>query len=102
MDFKPIKTMDINETLKILSEYKGPDFIKDEVEKEERFFSGRNCVKCGSKSLLKSPQLAWKEEEEGIPLKEPVFGDILPRNYLKCKVCNCEFDPYLGIIVGLS
>lgn len=101
MEFKPIKTLDVNETLKILANYKGPDFIKSEVEKEEKFLSGRNCVKCGSKSLLKTPQMGWKEDD-GIMFKGPIFGDVLPKNYLKCKVCNCEFDPYLGIIVGMS
>lgn len=101
MEFKPVKTMDVQDTLRILSEYKGPDLIRQEVEREEGYFKNKICIKCGSKALLKIPQMAQKEDELGL-YKEPLFGEILPKNNLKCKDCNCEFNPYLGLVVGLT
>lgn len=96
---KPIKTLSYQDRKKILEAYKGPDLIFDEVQKEAAFFKNRTCLKCGSKSLVKVPQMRVKREGD-VSFKEPIFGDILPKNFLKCESCNCEFDPYTGLITG--
>ncbi len=101
MNFKPIKTLPLEQTLSILEQFKNEDLIKEEVEKEEAFLKNRNCIKCGSTSLIKVPQMIVKEFE-GEMIREPIFNSILPKNYLKCNSCNCEFDPYLGLITSLQ
>lgn len=86
---KPVRYLDPAITLQMLANYKGPDLIQQEIEKEAELLKDLTC-KCGSRAIVKITQMVWKEEE-GELVQRPAFGKILPRRYFKCKDCEEEF-----------
>ncbi len=84
MEFKPIKTLNTEEALKLIEGQE--DLISKDYNAESKYFSTLQCINCGGKV---EKQLMGKE-----------FRGFLPKNYAKCQLCNCTFDPYSGLIIG--
>lgn len=84
MEFRPIKTLNTEEALKLIEGQE--DLLLKDYNSEDQYFLKLRCINCGGRVEKK---LLGKE-----------FRGFLPKNYAKCTLCDCEFDPYSGLIVS--
>lgn len=84
--------MDEEELRAALAHYQADDLLFGEQRKEAAWLRQHACPRCGGDT-------------------SPCFGSIattfstdqvMPRNNLKCRMCEAEFDPRTGIIVRLG
>ena len=67
------------------------DILTPAATERERFYSAQNCPRCGgSCRKIGDFRTMWKE------------GEILPRFYLECLACGCEFNPHNGMIIKMG
>jgi len=87
MDLKPA---DPRITIKLLEGKK--DILGPLVEKRDAFYKSRQCLRCGGGTFTKvaNPKTLFIPE------------DPLPRFLLKCKDCECLFDPHTNILLKMG
>ena len=67
------------------------DVLTPASEDREKFYASQVCVRCGGSC-----------RKVGDSRTMYVDGDILPRFYLECLACGCEFNPHNGIIIKMG
>lgn len=89
---KVYQEMDPEVALKIIEGYE--DELTGESKKQEAFYRQFRCPRCGGECIKHfiSAQHAFPQD-----------GDVLlPRSGLKCKLCDCLFDPHTNLIITLG
>lgn len=84
-----LKFLDPEITRKLLEGHK--DTLSQAVEQQEQFYASQYCPQCGGSCRKIGDSRTLFSQD-----------DILPRFYLQCLACGCEFDPKTGIISVLG
>jgi Zn ribbon nucleic-acid-binding protein len=76
-------------TMKLLEGHE--DILTPAAVERERFYTTQSCPRCGGRCRkIGDFRTMWHR------------GEILPRFYLECLACGCEFNPHNGMIVKLG
>ena len=89
---KTYQEMDPELALKLIEGY--DDVLTGEMRKQEAFYRQFDCPRCGGKcdKHFLSIQHAFPQNGES----------LVPRSGLKCRLCDCVFDPHSGLMVSLG
>jgi Zn ribbon nucleic-acid-binding protein len=67
------------------------DILTPAASERERFYAVQTCPRCGgSCRKIGDFRTMWQK------------GEILPKFYLECLACGCQFNPHNGMIVKLG
>ena len=84
-----LKFLDPEITAKLLEGHR--DALTPASVESEKFYSAQTCVRCGGSC-----------RKTGDSRTMHTSNDIVPRFYLECLACGCEFNPHNGMIIGLG
>lgn len=85
-----LRTADPRITLKLLE---GREDVLGPLAKARRdFYDSQICIRCGGKAFTK------------VADSKTIFvpDDPLPRYLLRCRDCECLFDPHSGILLAMG
>lgn len=68
------------------------DIITEKAQQREQFYQSQTCPRCGGEALTKIGNIKTLFRR----------NDPLPRYQLHCEGCECQFDPYSGIILTMG
>lgn len=85
-----LKTLDPEIIEKLLEG--AQDSITPLAKSREQFYQSQACPNCGGNAFQKF----------GYAHSLFISNDPLPRYHLRCKNCNCSFNPHSGIVTELG
>lgn len=84
-----LKFLDPEITMKLLEGHK--DVLTKQAEQSDEFYAAQSCPRCGGSCRKIGDSRTMFAD-----------GEMMPRFYLQCLACGCEFDPRNGMILKLG